>query len=370
MASVRKVPSGAWEVRWKNPDGESRKKRFKTKAGARQFKTEVEHQVLSHTYVDPGAGKVSFQDYAEAWRAIQAHRPGTASQIRINLEKHVYPRLGHRPLGAIRRSEIQALVADLNQSLAPTTVEVVVAWVRTVFKCAVTDRKIPASPCVDIKLAVVEKPRVLPLPHKKVEALINAVPDRYRALIVMGAGTGVRISEALAVTQDRIDWFRRYVTIDRQLTRAKGSDPVFGPVKDRRNRGRTIPIPAVVHEALAWHVQVYGTGPLGLLFTTEKGERIRQTSFSDIWRRAAAPLGIPTGEGFHLLRHYYASVLIDAGESVKVVQDRLGHTSAQMTLDIYGHLWPENDDTTRAAVDRAFGAAGVHLGSITEASGE
>lgn len=49
-------------------------------------------------------------------------------------------------------------------------------------------------------------------------------------------------------------------------------------------------------------------------------------------------------------------MLIEAGESVKVIQDRLGHTSAQMTLDIYGHLWPENDDRTRAAVDSVIGS--------------
>ena len=135
-------------------------------------------------------------------------------------------------------------------------------------------------------------------------------------------------------------------------------------------RPRTIPLPQVVHEALADHIRKYGVGPSGLLFTTEKGERIRQTTFSDIWRAAAAPLGIETGDGFHLLRHYYASVLIQAGESVKVFQDRLGHTSAQMTLDIYGHMWPENDDTTRAAVDRAFGHLGVQMGSIEEVAGQ
>ncbi|MGC8513413.1 MAG: tyrosine-type recombinase/integrase, partial [Acidimicrobiales bacterium] len=90
----------------------------------------------------------------------------------------------------------------------------------------------------------------------------------------------------------------------------------------------------------------------------------RQTTFSDIWQRAAGPVGIPKGEGFHLLRHFYASVLIQAGESVKVIQDRLGHTSAQMTLDIYAHMWPENDETTRSAVDSILGGVGVHLGSI------
>jgi integrase len=76
-------------------------------------------------------------------------------------------------------------------------------------------------------------------------------------------------------------------------------------------------------------------------------------------RRAAGPLGIPTGDGYHVLRHFYASLLINSGESVKVVQDRLGHASAQITLDTYSHLWPDSEDKTRAAVDAVLGPGDV-----------
>jgi integrase len=57
----------------------------------------------------------------------------------------------------------------------------------------------------------------------------------------------------------------------------------------------------------------------------------------------------------HALRHFYASLLIRHGESVKTVQARLGHPSAAETLDTYSHLWPDSDDRTRAAVDSIFG---------------
>jgi integrase len=65
---------------------------------------------------------------------------------------------------------------------------------------------------------------------------------------------------------------------------------------------------------------------------------------------------VPSGTGFHALRHYYASLLIRHGESVKVVQARLGHASASETLDTYSHLWPDAEDRTRAAVDSVLGA--------------
>ena len=63
----------------------------------------------------------------------------------------------------------------------------------------------------------------------------------------------------------------------------------------------------------------------------------------------------------HVLRHYYASLLIRHGESVKTVQARLGHASATETLDTYSHLWPDSDDRTREAVDSVLGAAADSL---------
>jgi integrase len=292
-------------------------------------------------YIDSAAGKVTFQDYAEQWRAIQVHRSGTAAQIETNLRRHVYPVIG---------------VEDLNVTLKATTVELVFRWVQTIFKAAISDRVIPASHCGAIKLPNVDVVEVVPMAPETVEALADTIAARFQALIILGAGTGLRISEALGLTNDRVDWIRRSVKIDRQLVRDGGAEPVFGPVKDRRNRPRTVPLPTVVVNALAEHVKVFGLGPSGLLFTNTKGEPVRRSTFSENWRAAAGPLGIPTGDGFHQLRHFYASVLIRSGESVKVVQKRLGHTSATMTLDIYGHLWEQDEEHTRTAIDERLQA--------------
>jgi integrase len=307
------------------------------------------------TYITPESGRVTFQAYAEEWRAVQVHRPGTAAQVRTNLTNHVYPILGRRPLAAIRPSEVQALVKRLSESLAPATVEVVYAWTSTVFKAAVADRLIPSSPCVRVKLPPRQAARVTVLPAETVAALAEGIEPRYRALILLGAGAGVRISEATGLTVDRVDFLRRTVTIDRQLLRgASGPEPAFGPVKDKKNRPRTIPVGQVVLDALAAHLAAYGTGPADLVFSTWAGSRVSHATWSDTWRAVAAPLGIASGEGFHLLRHWYASCLIASGASVKEVQERLGHSSALMTLDIYGHLWEGDDERTRAATDRAL----------------
>jgi integrase len=88
-----------------------------------------------------------------------------------------------------------------------------------------------------------------------------------------------------------------------------------------------------------------------------------------VWRPAVKACNLPESTHFHGLRHYYASLLINAGESVKTVQARLGHASAIETLDTYGHMWPESEDRTRQAVDVAFsleipGETGDSLGTV------
>jgi integrase len=299
---------------------------------------------------------VTFKQYAEQWRAAQMHRPSTAEQVRIHFTRHVYPRIGSRSLVSIRPSEIQALVKTLSGELAPATVAVTHGWVSGVFKAAVNDRLIPSSPCIATKLPPIERPKVVPIEAETVAAMAAAIDPRYRAVIVLGAGSGVRISEALGLTVDRVDFLRRRVTIDRQLVRAPGERATFGPVNDRKNRPRTIPLGSGVLDELAAHLATYAPDPDGLVFTTVFRAKVSHAKWSEVWRAAASQCGIPLGDGYHLLRHFYASTLIAAGCSVKEVQERLGHASASMTLDTYSHLWPSSEERTREVTDRALAA--------------
>jgi integrase len=353
------------EVRWKTPDRQNRKKRFpKTREGehqAKQQKAKVERELHDHTYVDPKDGRMSFRDYAEEWRDIQIHRSKTSEKVETHLRRHIYPHIGDRPIGAIRRSEIQGLVKTLAEEFAPATVEGAYVWTAAVFKAAVADRIISASPCQDITRPNIERPKVVPWPTQRVAALVAAVPDRCRALIVLGAGTGVRMSEALGVTSDRVDWMRKNLEVNRQLVRVVDGAPVFGPVKDKKNRPRTIPLDDAVLKELVEHVRVYGTGPEGLLFTTDGGLPFRRCDFSDVWRPAARPLGIPPRDGFHQLRHYFASILIARGAPITLVQELLGHADLK-TTQIYAHLFPDAADVARAAVGAAFDEMGSFWG--------
>lgn len=361
MASIQKRDNGKWRARYRDGSGREHARHFAKKVDAQRWLDEVTASVVTGQYVDPNAGRMTFRAYAEQWRAAQVHRPSSQAHVETMLRRHAYPTLGDRSLTSILPSEIQAWVKRLSvggedrRPLAATTVAVVHSIVSSVFRSAVRDRRIPANPCEGTRLPKREKERVVPLTTEQVEQVAAAMPAELRALVIFAAGTGVRQGEALGLTLDRVNFLRREVRIDRQLVRVQNGAPVWGPPKTEASY-RTIPLPAVVVEALQQHLAAYDVEPDGLLFTLE-GSPISRQAFGHQWRPAASAAGIPTGTGMHALRHYYASLLIRHRESVKTVQARLGHASATETLDTYAHLWPDSDDRTREAVDLVLGAA-------------
>lgn len=361
MASIDKRPDGRYRARWREyPGGPQKTRQFARKGDAQRFLDAVCGDLAHGAYVDPAGGRRLFRDYAEQWRTAQVHRPTTAASVETFLRLHAYPELGGRPIGSVRRSEIQAWVKALTGVLAPGAVELVYRWVSAIFKAAVGDRLIASSPCIRIALPKRNDAEVVPLTVTEVQALAAAVPDRYRALIIFAAGMGLRQGECFGLTVDRVDFLRR-VRVDRQLISARGGVPEFGPPKSKAGF-RTVPMPDVVRSTLADHLARYRPRQFALVFTNTWCNPLRRNSAGEMWHRARREAGLPEWATFHDLRHFYASLLIAKGSSVKTVQRCLGHQSAMETLDTYGHLWPDSEDETRNAVDDV-------LAGVTEVRG-
>jgi integrase len=194
------------------------------------------------------------------------------------------------------------------------------------------------------------------------------MPKRYRAAAVLAAGAGLRQGEIFGLAADRVDFLRRTITIDRQLVTLAGHKPYLAPPKTAASI-RKVPLPDFVSAALSSHMATYPPGLDGLLFTTTAGAAVPRNRFGEAWRAAVKRADVRVGLRFHDLRHYYASLLIRHGESVKVVQARLGHKNAAETLDTYSHLWPDSEDRTRSAVDDVLSATGTNLKSKLDAAG-
>lgn len=357
--SIAKRDNGRWRARYRDGAGKEHARHFPRKVDAQRWLDEVAAATMTGAYVDPRAGRATFAEYAEQWRANQVFRASTADAVEIALRRRVYPVIGDVPLAALRRDHVVGLVKVLSQTYAPSTVEVTYSYVSTVCRSAVDSRLIASSPCVGIRLPERTVRKVVPLTVEQVWRLAEAVPPRWRVAVVLAAGAGLRQGEVFGLTVDRLDLTARRLEVDRQLTGTAAGAPVFGPPKTATSV-RTIPLPDVVVGEVERHLREHPVGEDGLVLTSETGGPVRKSTFWGAWQSAAREAGVQ-GQGFHALRHHYASLLIRHGESVKVVQARLGHKSAQETLDTYSHLWPDSDDRTREAVDAALGAAADSL---------
>jgi integrase len=197
------------------------------------------------------------------------------------LRNHVLPTFAHTPVAAITRADVQDWINHLDaKGLAPNTIRQIY---RTVFKAiislALDDELIFRTPCRRIELRAAAKAELQLLAPDQVVAITAAVRPRYRAMVILAAGTGMRWSESAGLTLDRIDWQARTVKVDRQLKR-NAKTPIFTPPKT--NAGiRTLPLPDLGVAELLQHLSQYPPGPAGLLFSTPAGAVLNQNN----WRR-------------------------------------------------------------------------------------
>jgi integrase len=362
MASVEKRVRDSkvtWLARWRDPDGRQRKKSFPRELDAERHLTSVTAAMLRGDYVDLAeARRITVAEQVRRWADGRAHGPRTRLRTESNIRCHIEgTRLGAMPLSAVRPSDVQAWVSERSAVLAPATVRLVAGLVRGALAAAVHDRLLASNPAaVRLVLPRVQAPRLVPLTVQQVQALADAMPPRYRAMVVTQAGLGLRVGELLALRVEDVDFLGRNVRVAWQL--AKGTRERVRP--KTATSIRTVPLPAVVAEALAAHLAAYAPGPDGLIFTTPTGKPHWHEHYGTrLFQRAVLDAGLPSGTSTHDLRHHYASVLLAAGESVVAVAERLGHEDATLVLTTYGHLMPDSEHRTRRAVDDAWRAPSV-----------
>jgi integrase len=362
---LRQDGTVAWQARYRDPDGRQRAKEFTKKVDAERFLATTRADMARGDWINPVDAKRLFADVAEHWRTTQVHADTTAAAVAGDLKNHILPDFGDEEIGRIRHSDVQAWVRRLSERLAPATVDRSYRWLAAIFRLAVNDDLIRRSPCFAIKLPAKPETKVEPLRREDVEALLNALPARYRALAVVGAGAGLRQGEAFGLTVPNVDFLRgREIRVRQQLKHLAPDPPYLGRTKTPSSV-RTVPVGDTVLHALARHLELFPAAtelagypsaqPELLVFTDERGEPLRGNRFARVWGRARSDAGLPDDVTFHDLRHYFASLLIHKGLSVKAVQEALGHKTATETLNTYGHLWPDDVGLTRRAVDEVLG---------------
>jgi len=358
--------------------GKVRTKSFALKREAVQFDNNTHTDLARGEFIDPKKGSATLRQMAEHWRQAQLHRDSTQISVEYALNAMILPHLGDQPIGPITKTDIRKWVKASSERWAPSTIEPAFRYLSSVFKMAVEEKVIKENPCKGVKLPDKTRARIEPVPVEFVHELANQISPRYQAMIWVGAATGLRESEVAGLEVRDIDWLRKKVRVKQQLECLPGRPGRLAEPKSAASY-REVPVDEWLIKVLAKHVEDFPPLELDildntvrpmvraarLLFSSATRTPLRRQNFGDAMRRARTKaLGILcendpdlarfSTASFHDLRHFYASLLIRYGASVRVVQTRLGHKTAQETLKTYLHLWPDADDHTRDAVTQGL----------------
>ncbi|MFC9058305.1 tyrosine-type recombinase/integrase [Streptomyces sp. NPDC057074] len=373
-----------YRARYVGPDGTEKSKSFPDgkKRLAEKWLSAIETDMTRGQYTDPKSVRVTFRQYAEKWLDSKTSSPMTRKELGRRLRLHVYPVIGSRPVGTFRPEHIRELVAVLEAKpgVSPAYARNIFADVQSVLSAAVDDSLLSRNPC---GARTVRRPRpdarqVVPWVPAQVLAVRAALLQRYRAMVDVGAGCGLRQGEVFGLAEDAISADGRTLHVVQQIKHVEGH-PVFAAPKGAKTR--EVPLPHSVAEALRSHMDAckpvevtlpwqVPEGPkvsARLIFTAEQGGMVWRSNFNiKEWKPALATAGLiaDAGEGgkhesarehgMHALRHFYASALLDAGESIKAVSEYMGHADPALTLRVYAHLMPDSRERARRAIDSLF----------------
>jgi integrase len=348
--------SKKWEARWRDADGRQRSKLFTRKRDAQQHLAVVTADLARGDYLDPARGRVTVADVAAEWQASTTHlKPSTRAGYGYILDASILPALGHRQVATVRSSDVRAFVSEMQASgSAPGTVRNTFRVLKMVMQVAVDDERIKKNPCQGVKLPRSEHREQNYLTAEQVAAVASEMPESYRTVVFLAAYGGLRWGEIAALRWGRVDLMRRTVEVAESVKRVKG-ELHFGPPKTAAGR-RVVRIPRFLAEMLTVEQARTEYDPTAFVFTSPRGGPMSPETVTRRHFKRAARLAVPERPGlrFHDLRHTCASLLIAQGAHPKAIQRHLGHSTVVVTLDRYGHIFPEESDRLADALDATY----------------
>ena len=342
--SIAKRPNGKWRARYRDEAGKEYARHFDRKIDAQRWLDAQTAKIVAGTHVSPRQARMTVAEWCETWLdGYGTRRSSSIKSAGVHLSL-IVEHFGSMQLGAVRPSHVKAWTAKLrSEGRADSYVYRVHGRLAQLFSDAVHDGLIARSPCSRRTSPGQGKQRPYVATTDQVWRLYSAFPERLQVGVLLGAFAGLRSAEACGLRATDVDFLRGVISPAVQYPSQ--------PLKSETSR-TAIPIPSSMAAALSAQLARW---PSATFLTNESGGQLSPTSLEVAMRAARAKVdGLPADFRFHDLRHFYASLLIVSGMDVKIVQARMRHASAKTTLDTYGHLWPDSDDSTRAAVDAAL----------------
>jgi integrase len=359
---------GAWAIVYRTPEGKQKwESGFANKGTARARLTDVLKKINDGNFVD--TKPMLFSDFAdERLNAAKATlKPSTWASYVSAAEKYLKPRFGEWEVREITRIDVKRFVDGLVQTdLSKKFIKNVLILLHKLFEDAIDAELAASNPAHKIKWDKADDAEERHMPKREDVRLTFAVlPPVYQALLATGAMTGARRAELLGLQWDDINRDGNAIHIQRSLQRltkchidsfraVKRIDAcglVLTSLKSKKAR-RWVELPESLAKILRLVRQTQrGTSPF--IFQDELARPLDPDRIYDVLHAAQDRAGVERF-GLHGLRHLYSSLLHAAGAPVKHAQDRLGHASAQTTLDTYTHSIGNEGREYANAVEAAF----------------
>lgn len=354
MGSIQKRTTGdgltRWKARYRGPDRRERSRTFVRKVDAQRWLDTIAASRHRGDWVDPADGAVTVDEWAQRWLDQRVDlKPKTAHSYRSLLRSRIGPVFDGVPIGTVQACHVRAWVAEMTDcGLSPSRVRQATRLLSQILAAAVADRRIASNPCAGVKLPRLPRVEVRFLTAAQVAAVAEAAGEADGLLVAVLAYGGLRWGEAAALTARRCDLLRSRVHVVESLATV-GGDLHLGPTKTFQTRWVTVP--HQIRDRLASHL---AAADGELVWSDSRGGPLRHSNWrSRVWLPAVKKAGLD-GVRIHDLRHTCAALLIAQGVHPLAVSRHLGHASISITMDRYGHLFPDVDDVVGGALAASF----------------
>ncbi len=355
--------NGAWWV-FINHRGQRKARRIGTGVSGKKAAQHVAQQIqarlaLGQTAFDNQTTGVTLEAYAETFlqRIEHIRKPSTHESYQQTLTHNILPMLGKLDLHAVTREKVKALaISGLKNGQSPKTVQNTIRCLSSLLSHAVEDNVLAVNPAFKPGkfLPKISKRRgINPLTREEIATLLDTAKTkapRYYPIFLCAARTGLRMGELLALRWEDLDFHTRCIHVSRNYTHWTPTTPKSG---ENRKVDMSLELMQVLKDLeidrqLEKVTRQWKELP-PWVFCNELGGLLNPNHL-----RHRIFYGLPKKAGlrqvrFHDLRHSFASLLLQQGESPVYVKEQMGHSSIQITVDCYGHLIPGGN---RQAVDK------------------
>lgn len=316
---------------------------------ARDFLEGIESDKNAGSYIDPKAGRETLGSVYGRFMQQADLSPTTQAKWEGIWRRYVEPRLGSMKISSVTKNAVAGI---MNAPQSPWQGNEALKLTKRLLYFAVDDGILTRNVAARIEPRRVERSPIEILEPHELNAVLDHLPDRWRAMVLLDALGSLRWSELAGLRRQDVDVEARTVTVVQKVTEVNGRFHV-GPPKTQGS-ARTVDLPGAVVKPLVEHLLRY---PGELVFHGANGNPVRRKVFRAAWLKALAAANITKHVRPGWLRHSGASLAYAASHDIKLVSQRLGHTSTRMVDGIYLKLYDETGRKVAEAIDELLRAS-------------